>query len=262
MDHRAKRSLGQNFLVDANVCRKIVAALEIDSTSSVLEIGPGKGAITGHILNAAPSEYLALEKDTDLAAALADMHPNADVRAMDALEFPWETLNNPALRFAGNLPYNVASRLIWDIVCRTSRYQRAVFMIQYEVAQRLVAAPGTKAYGALGIWVQSFTRPKLLFKVPPTVFRPQPKVDSAVVALFPRAAEERPADPEALARLLRLCFQKRRKQLGNILKSYINNEVVTWFEKHNITLTLRPEALSPTLLQELSTRISAENEGS
>jgi 16S rRNA (adenine1518-N6/adenine1519-N6)-dimethyltransferase len=260
MEHRAKRSLGQNFLVDANICRKIVAALEIDASSSVLEIGPGKGAISGHILDASPASYLAIEKDTDLAQALRLSHPQAEVRAMDALEFPWESLDAPALRIAGNLPYNVGSRLIWDIVSRTKRYERAVFMVQYEVAQRLTAAPGGKTYGALGVWVQSFSIPRLLFKVPPTVFRPQPKVDSAVVILFPQRQDKRPRDPQALSRLLRLCFQQRRKQLGNILKSQLNDTLTAWLEEQGIGLKLRPEALTPGQLQELSTRIVTDGE--
>ncbi|MGE4293237.1 MAG: 16S rRNA (adenine(1518)-N(6)/adenine(1519)-N(6))-dimethyltransferase RsmA [Desulfovibrio sp.] len=260
MEHRAKRSLGQNFLVDANICRKIVAAMEIDAASRVLEIGPGKGAISGPILQAGPASYLALEKDADLAEALLLEHPEAEVRCMDALEFPWESLDDPALRIAGNLPYNVGSRLIWDIVSKTSRFERAVFMVQYEVAQRLTALPGGKAYGALGVWVQSFTRPRLLFKVPPTVFRPQPKVDSAVVALFPLKTEERPQNPAALSAILRLCFQQRRKQLGNILKLQLNDDLLAWMKTQGIEPKMRPEVLSPGQLQALSLRIVTDCE--
>ena len=252
MAHRAKRSLGQNFLVDANVCRKIVSVLELDESSSVLEIGPGQGALTRHILEASPAAYLALEKDTDLAAELNRRWPEAEIRAADALDFPWEELNDPQLRIAGNLPYNVGSRLIWDIVSRAEQYERAVFMVQLEVAQRLTATCGQSAYGALSIWVQNFARTKLVFKVPPTVFRPQPKVESAIVTFFPLHAALRPKSPSALASVLRLCFQKRRKQLSNILKLYWNNEIDYWLEHSGLSPSARPENVSPTQFAELS----------
>ncbi|MDD4730496.1 MAG: 16S rRNA (adenine(1518)-N(6)/adenine(1519)-N(6))-dimethyltransferase RsmA [Desulfovibrio sp.] len=262
MEHRAKRSLGQNFLVDENTCRRIVDALHLSSDASVVEIGPGKGALTRYILEAAPRNYTAIEKDNALADRLQELYPQAQVRSEDALAFPWQTLNDSALRIAGNLPYNVGSRLIWDIVSRTARYERAVFMVQYEVALRLTADAGDKAYGSLGAWVRNFARTRLLFKVPPTVFRPRPKVFSAVVEFLPLPAELCPVDPEALAWTIRFCFQKRRKQLGNILKSQWNESINKWLSQQGLSGKSRPEVLTPRQFQMLSERIVMNNAGS
>ncbi|SKA78484.1 16S rRNA (adenine1518-N6/adenine1519-N6)-dimethyltransferase [Paucidesulfovibrio gracilis DSM 16080] len=258
MEHRAKRSLGQNFLIDDNICRRIVDALDVGDDSLIVEIGPGKGALSRFLLQASPRKYIALEKDAALAEALSDRYPQARVRCMDALQFPWEDLTG-RVQIVGNLPYNIGSRLIWDIVSRVQSYDRAIFMVQLEVAQRLTAKAGEKAYGALGAWVQSFAETQLLFRVPPTVFRPQPKVMSGVVRFTPLGVECRPADPVALSEVLRLCFQKRRKQLGNILRTRWNDELSQWFAEEGLSPTLRPEALTPRQFQGLAARIVMNN---
>lgn len=253
----AKRSLGQNFLKDANIARKIVAALDVRPGDSVLEIGPGRGALTRHILDRQPGRFVVLEKDTALAAALASGHPSIALVEGDALKFPWPTLESKdSWKIAGNLPYNIASPLIWDIVS-AARFSCAVFMVQLEVGQRLKAASGGKDYGALSVWVQSHARVELLFKVPPQVFHPQPKVTSAVMRI---KLHERPLPAEAaqaLSATLRMCFQQRRKQLGTILKS----KGIVDFEEVLLPLgihpTQRPETLEPERFQALAIRLKA-----
>jgi 16S rRNA (adenine1518-N6/adenine1519-N6)-dimethyltransferase len=172
------------------------------------------------------------------------------VSLADALTMPWARFVAP-WKIIGNLPYNVASPLIWDILSLTPGLIRAVFMVQKEVALRLVAPPGCGAYGALSVWVQSFAAPRLEFNVPPQVFRPAPKVHSAVVSFAPLPLSERPADANALSSLLKLCFQKRRKQLGGILRSqpgWQPDEA----EEIGVKQSSRPEELSPRQFQTLA----------
>lgn len=250
---RPKRSLGQNFLVDANVAAKIVASLGIVAGETVIEIGPGRGALSGPVLDRQPGAYLALEKDTDLAVRLAATYPGAGVANCDAMRFDWTRLDRlPGARLLGNLPYNIASPLLWDLCAGAKTFARGVFMVQYEVARRLAAGPGGREYGALSAWIGNFVTVRLCFKVPPTVFRPRPKVDSAVVAVTPRPAGERPEDPAALARLLRLLFAARRKQLGGILRRFWDDDVTAYFASQGLSPRDRPENVSPIGLRGLA----------
>lgn len=242
---RAKRSLGQNFLVDRNVARRIVAALGDPNDGPVLEIGPGQGALTSILTETATRPVLALEKDRELARLVKERHPHAGVVIGDGLSFAWEGLAGlPGIRLIGNLPYNVASPMLWEIVHRASGWSRAVFMVQYEVGRRIVAAPGNGEYGALSVWLQAFSVPRLLFKVPPQVFRPMPKIDSAVLHFVPRPHGDCPRHPETLSRILATCFQKRRKQLKSILKEWVDETLAEEMETRCIPLTARPENLS------------------
>jgi 16S rRNA (adenine1518-N6/adenine1519-N6)-dimethyltransferase len=251
----AKRSLGQNFLTDSNIARKIVDSLDIRPGDNVLEIGPGRGALTRHILDRQPGRLMVLEKDEDLASVLTAAYPSIELMAGDALEFPWQTLESEAgWKIVGNLPYNIASPLIWDIVSR-ARFASAVFMVQLEVGQRLKAPSGGKDYGALSVWIQSHARVELLFKVPPQVFQPQPKVTSAVMQFFllPRPLE--PASAKALAATLRMCFQQRRKQLATILKSKGIADGDGLLLGLDIQPSQRPETLEPERFQALANRL-------
>ncbi len=243
---RARKSLGQNFLTDRNIARKIVQALEIEPEDRVLEIGPGPGALTGIISEYKPKQLVLVEKDAHWARERRMAPPESGpphVVIADALTLTWERFAAP-WKFIGNLPYNVASPLMWDIFSRAPGLARAVFMIQKEVGQRLTAKPGTSAYGALSAWTQSFVRPRLEFIVPPQVFVPRPKVDSAVLSFTPVPAREAPAPEQrpALADCLHRCFQQRRKQLGTILKGKMSP--AQW-RAMEIDPMLRPEMLGP-----------------
>ena len=182
---------------------------------TVLEIGPGPGILT-HVLEQLPHRSLILlEKDARFAALhQANADPGTSCLQMDALDYEWAKLP-PGVKLAGNLPYNLASRLIWDIVSSVPNLGRAVFMVQKEVGQRLCAMPGTREYGALSVWVQAHAKPKLEFCIAPGSFYPPPKVESAVVT-FDRITA--PDAPDSLKLLLRLCFAERRKQIGGILR--------------------------------------------
>jgi 16S rRNA (adenine1518-N6/adenine1519-N6)-dimethyltransferase len=250
---RPKRSLGQNFLVDRNIAAKIVASLGIAPGETVIEIGPGRGALAGPILTARPGAYLALEKDRDLARRLVREYPGVSVAMVDALALDWRRLDRlPGARLIGNLPYNIASPLLWDLCAGAGRFARGVFMVQHEVARRLAAGPDNREYGALSAWIGNFVTVEYCFKVPPTVFVPQPKVDSAVVAVTPRPVGERPGDPQSLARLLKLLFASRRKQLRGILKTYWDAGLADYFAAQGISEHDRPENVSPDGLRDLA----------
>lgn len=255
---RAKKSLGQHFLVDDNVCRRIVAALEPSPADRLVEIGPGRGALTRFLAQGEFTNLLLIEKDEDLAREAGQRWPAAEVRTCDALDLAWEELAHEDLKVVGNLPYNVASRLLWEFVSRCHPYERGVFMVQREVADRLAAPPGNKRYGALSVWVQSFARVRRLFTVGPHLFRPRPKVDSAVVLLTPLVV--RPDHPGRLAALVRLAFRSRRKQLGNALKSVWSLAVEEWLAGQGLDRSIRPESLTPEQFQEVVHRANMETQ--
>jgi dimethyladenosine transferase len=241
----AKRSLGQNFLCDPNIARKIVDAVDIRPGDNVLEIGPGRGALTEHVAERNPGRYIVLEMDDALADSISLRHPEIEVVRGDALAYAWNGLAAADnWKIVGNLPYNIASPLIWDIVSQAP-IERAVFMVQLEAAQRLAAQSGGRDYGALSVFVQNHARVELLFKVPPHVFRPQPKVTSAVVRFFLHPSRPTTEDAKRLSAALRLCFQMRRKQLGTILKSKGIPDFETVLQSLDIAPAQRPETLEP-----------------
>ena len=255
---RLKRSLGQNFLKNEHTARRIVEALDIQPGDYVLEIGPGAGALSRHICSEPkPAGLLLLEKDAHWAFGHAENCAAAKVNCLplniDALTFAWERLDfsEKTWKIAGNLPYNIASPLLWDLAARGRKFERAVVMVQKEVAQRITATPGNKIYGALSVWLQSFVAPRKIMDVPPTAFYPMPKVWSQVLELKPRP-DRYAGNQSALAELLKICFQKRRKQLGTILAARLNESVHNHLESRGLSLTSRPEELSPHAFQGLA----------
>ncbi|WP_243439484.1 16S rRNA (adenine(1518)-N(6)/adenine(1519)-N(6))-dimethyltransferase RsmA [Fundidesulfovibrio soli] len=257
---RPKKSLGQNFLADPNVARKIVAALGIRPGDTVLEIGPGRGALTEHLLESGAAHVLALEKDRDLAPALKARWPELEVVNADALRFDWERLDRlPGIRVVGNLPYNVASPIMWDLASQATRFARAVFMVQWEVAQRIAAVPRTRDYGGLSVWLQSHVEAHVLFKVGPGVFHPRPKVDSAVVGFTPLPVEQRPAHPERISAFIKRIFSQRRKQLGSILGKSLGDPARAYLDAQGLSPVCRPEELSPGQIAGLMDAVGIED---
>ena len=250
---RAKKSLGQHFLRDERVVQRIVDLLRVEEGDQVMEIGPGPGALTALLRPLPWKRLLLLEKDDHYAAEHAARPlPGLEVVAGDALAYPWESLEGP-WKIAGNLPYNVASPLMWDVVSRVPHLSRAVFMVQKEVGDRLIAGPGSRDYGALSVWVQSFAATRKGFVIGPSAFSPPPKVDSAVVVFEPLPPEKRPAHPEELSRLIKICFQQRRKQLQGILRRALpGNFSMEKLERLGIDPARRPETLAVEQFQQLS----------
>ncbi|WP_462323501.1 16S rRNA (adenine(1518)-N(6)/adenine(1519)-N(6))-dimethyltransferase RsmA [Desulfoplanes sp.] len=255
---RPKKSLGQNFLIDGNIIDAIVNHLDISPGDPVFEIGPGRGALTKR-LSRSTERLFVLEKDREIIYVLKSRIPQLRAVLGDGLDFVWERLGRvPGLKLVGNLPYNVASPLMWEIFSRVATFETACFMVQKEVAQRLVAPPGTKAYGGLSVWVQTFVRPKILFHVSPNSFRPRPRVDSSVVGFVPKRRIE--GDTTALARTVHLLFQKRRKQLGTILKPFWSDALGSWLATQGFDRRVRPEMLAPEQFAALAALLEKSQE--
>ncbi|HEV3409071.1 MAG TPA: 16S rRNA (adenine(1518)-N(6)/adenine(1519)-N(6))-dimethyltransferase RsmA, partial [Chthoniobacterales bacterium] len=223
------KTLGQNFLHDRNLARWIVDRAELSPADYVVEVGPGLGALTEHVL-ATGARVLAIEKDARLVEFLRERFQTDRLEIIhgDALEFDVRTLfARPRVKFIGNLPYNISSPLLLRFTGYPSPISLWLCMLQKEVARRLSAEPRTPDYGALTLAVQLHYRVEYLRTVPATVFLPQPEVDSAFVKLTPRAPDELPEfDAEIFSRLVRKGFSQRRKQLGKLLR----DEVPDWPE--------------------------------
>ncbi len=259
-DNRAKKSLGQHFLHDRNICAAIVDLLDVREGDNIIEIGPGPGALTGLLLQTGAARIVLLEKDSRFAARWGrEKDERLSVILIDALTFAWERLNDgEPWKIVGNLPYNVASPLLWDIFSLTTGMSRGVFMVQKEVSQRITASPGSKTYGALSAWTSSFVTTKQHFVVGPRCFSPPPKVDSAVFSATPLPAGQRPQNPPALSACLKMCFQNRRKQLATIMRmhGFCNAEHI--LEKLAISPQIRPERLDKFDFARLSSVFSQE----
>lgn len=224
-DLRAKKSLGQNFLLDLNLTAKIARQAGDLAASDVLEVGPGPGGLTRGLLAEGARKVLAVEKDTRCLPALAeiaDAYPGRlEVLNADALEIDPLAHLTPPIRVVANLPYNVGTELLirwltppdWPPV-----WDSLTLMFQREVAQRIVAAPGSKAYGRLALLAQWRAEARIVMDLPPEAFVPAPKVHSAVVHLTALPQPRFPADPAVLSRVTAAAFGQRRKMLRASLK--------------------------------------------
>ncbi len=221
----ARKSLGQNFLLDLNLTAKIARRAGDLSDCDVLEIGPGPGALTRGLLAEGARKVLAIEKDERCMPALAEIgeaYPGQlEVINGDALEIDPLSHLTPPIRVAANLPYNVGTELLvrWLTPQQWPPYwQSLTLMFQREVAERIIAAPGSKAYGRLALLAQWRADAKIVMHLPPEAFSPPPKVHSAVVHLTALPEPRYPADPAILSRIVAAAFNQRRKMLRGSLK--------------------------------------------
>jgi 16S rRNA (adenine1518-N6/adenine1519-N6)-dimethyltransferase len=220
----ARRSLGQNFLLDLNITRRIARAAGPLEDATVLEIGPGPGGLTRALLEEGAAAVIAVERDDRCLAALEQVSAVADGRlhvvAGDALAVNITALaaQYGTLRVVANLPYNISTPLLIRWLKQISLFDRFVLMFQSEVADRLAAEPGSKAYGRLSVAAQWRCEVRPLFTLPPRAFTPAPKVSSTVVELTPRDLIRGEADPEILEEVVAAAFGQRRKMLRAALK--------------------------------------------
>jgi len=224
---KAKKRLGQHFLVDGNTARRIAAVVQINDDDLVVEIGPGLGALTQYIIPPR-GEVVLIEKDGDLARMLRDtlgkMHTNLQVIEGDALEvsfadyFP-ERRKCDTIKVVGNLPYNISTPLLTRVLELGIPWKRIVVLVQKEVGQRLTAGPGGQAYGSLSVLIRFYGKPEYLFSVSPNVFYPRPAVESAVVAIEARMNQPlmRKEEWHTLFGVVKAAFQQRRKTVLNAL---------------------------------------------
>jgi 16S rRNA (adenine1518-N6/adenine1519-N6)-dimethyltransferase len=225
-DLAPKKSLGQNFLLDLNLTAKIARFTGDLANSDILEIGPGPGGLTRGLLAEGARKILAIEKDPRCTPALAEIqaaYPDRlEVITGDALDVNPLTHLTPPIRVAANLPYNVGTELLVRWLTPPDWppfWQSLTLMFQKEVALRITAQPGSKAYGRLAILSQWRTTPQIVMELPPEAFTPPPKVHSAVVHLIAREEPAFPADPKILNRVVAAAFNQRRKMLRSALKS-------------------------------------------
>ncbi|MFL6192928.1 MAG: 16S rRNA (adenine(1518)-N(6)/adenine(1519)-N(6))-dimethyltransferase RsmA [Thermoanaerobaculia bacterium] len=213
-----RKALGQHHLIDGALCRPLVRFL-VPEAERVLEIGPGGGVLT-HELLAAGARVLGWELDPEWALHLRRRLPDPRLTLVvgDALEIAWSRLPAPTLA-AGNLPYNVATVIVERLLPHHARVPRAAFLVQKEVADRIVAAPGTDAYGSFSVIVAANAKAQILGRVRPGSFRPPPKVDSAFIGLELQPPPLPDGEMPAFAAMVRLAFAKRRKTLRNSLSS-------------------------------------------
>jgi len=265
--HQARKRFGQNFLQDQNIIRNILLNINPKVGDNIAEIGPGLGAITEHLLSATEGHLNVVEIDRDLVQVLKTQffnYPELQIHQGDALKFDFSQLVPPCnsnsdnkLRIVGNLPYNISTPLIFHLLSFSGKVKDMHFMLQKEVVDRMAAGPGDSAYGRLGIMVQYHCKVESLFKVPPTAFDPQPKVDSAIVRLTPYDTLPTPAiDHKQLSSLVTTAFNQRRKTIRNNLKKLISGEQL---EALGIDPGLRPENLSLENFVSISDTLSLQN---
>ncbi|MBC7188350.1 MAG: 16S rRNA (adenine(1518)-N(6)/adenine(1519)-N(6))-dimethyltransferase RsmA [Calditrichaeota bacterium] len=254
-----KRSLGQHFLVDPNVARKIVRAFAPQPGDTVVEIGPGQGALT-ELIAGEVRRLIAVELDRTLAAELAERFRG--VPGVEVVEADFLTVNlgrlaprGERVRLLGNIPYNISGPLIFRVLEQVGVVQDMMLMLQKEVALRVVAKPGSKQYGPLAVHSQLVADVRLLFEVSPQVFRPKPKVDSAIVhwtfLASPRLEVE---DRGFFSKFVRAAFGQRRKVLRNALARTCGKTVLDAL--HEPLLARRAEQLTVAELVQLSNRLA------
>lgn len=258
LSHKARKRFGQNFLHDAGIIEGIVRSIRPQAADCLVEIGPGKGAITEGLIDDCHSLHV-VELDRDLIPWLVikfERYPQFTIHQADALKFDFESImeDDKPLRIVGNLPYNISTPLIFHLLSYHERVQDMHFMLQKEVVKRMAAGPSEKAYGRLGIMVQYFCKVEHLFDVPPECFDPAPKVDSAIVRLVPYDKLPFPADDyKIFDRLVNTAFQQRRKTLRNTLKQLLTVEQI---DELDIDTSVRPENLTLEQFVNLSNTIA------
>lgn len=243
-EHRARKRFGQNFLVDGSIISRIVSYLNPRTDDRVVEIGPGQGALTRPLMERLNVLH-AVELDRDLIHILEALPLAREKLALhqgDALAFNYcELAGEKNLRLIGNLPYNISSPLLFHFIEQLHCIDDMLFMLQKEMAERIIAGPGEKNRGRLGIMIQLFCETEMALYVPPESFMPAPKVDSAVIYLKARKHPLiTPEEMPAMSNMLAQAFSKRRKTLRNSIGKLIGTEAI---QAAGVDDAMRPEAL-------------------
>lgn len=266
--HRARHRFGQHWLVDQEVLRRIVDAAQLTPTDHVLEVGPGRGALTDALLASPIAAVTAVELDRDLVAGLEQRfakHPRFHLLVGDVLSIPLPPAGLPGPnKVVANIPYNITGPLLERLVGRLDRpltppYCRLVLLVQKEVGERLRATAGSSAYSALSVRMQLLGQCQGICAVPPRCFQPPPKVQSEVIAIDPLPPQQRlPRDlAVGLEQLLRRAFSARRKMLRNSLTGLVPEMVLAETAAEvGVSLQARPQELSPVQWVALATRLN------
>lgn len=250
---RAKKQLGQHFLNDPKAAAEIVAALRGDNQGSVVEIGPGMGVITRGLLARFGERLHCLELDRESIGYLECHLPELGERlhCVDCLRFDFATLPNPVKAMVGNLPYNISSQILFMVLEHRDSVKECVFMLQREVATRIAAHPGSRAYGILSVLLQAYYDISLILSLPPEAFSPPPKVHSSVIYMRRNTVQKLACNEVLFKQIVKGAFNQRRKTLRNSLGAcipYLKVDALP-FE------SLRPEALSVAQFVEITNAV-------
>ncbi|WKD85337.1 Ribosomal RNA small subunit methyltransferase A [Polaribacter huanghezhanensis] len=263
MSVRAKKHLGQHFLTDESVAKKIADALTENGYNHVLEIGPGMGVLTKYLLEKKP-KITVMELDYDSVAYLKESFPLEHVK-LDTSKEKFSIIegdflkqdinsifNNQQFAIIGNFPYNISSQILFRAIENREHVPEFAGMFQKEVAMRIAEKEGSKVYGILSVLTQAFFDVEYLFTVPPTVFNPPPKVDSGVIRLIRKENYTLPVDEKLFFRVVKMAFNQRRKMLRGSLKSFNLSDTL----KEDPIFVKRPEQLSVQEFINLTTKIA------
>ena len=236
MAHKPRKRFGQNFLVDEQVINQIVSTISPKRSDNVIEIGPGKGALTFPLINHLEKIHV-IEIDRDLISLLQKKNnKKISIHESDALVFNFDQFKQN-IRIVGNLPYNISSPLLFHLLNYRDNIIDMTFMLQKEVVDRIVAPPGSKVYGRISVIMQAFFDTELMFVVPKESFNPQPKIESAILYLKTKS-KPLVQNSKPLEEIVKIAFSQRRKTLKNCLKSVLDQS------QTDIDLSQRAEMLS------------------
>lgn len=256
-----RKSLGQHFLTDRRILTRIVDALDPNGGSTVVEIGPGRGALT-EILRERAGRVIAIELDRALAARLRERYAGSNVEVVEAdvLQTDLGALAGGPYALVGNVPYYITTPILFHAL-RRPRADRAVYLVQREVADRMTASAGEKAYGALSANVQAIAHVEMIFRIPAGAFHPPPKVDSAVVRITPRSDPVvAPEEEQSFRELVQGAFGMRRKQMRRVLRQLEHvgaDQAEELLADAHIEPHARPETVTPHQFADLLRRIKA-----
>jgi 16S rRNA (adenine1518-N6/adenine1519-N6)-dimethyltransferase len=249
---RAKKSLGQHFLKDKTIAKRISDSLSGSGYDSVLEIGPGTGVLTEFLLERKFPDFRVIEIDNESVHYLKEKFPGLEVLIKgDFLRMDMDSLFDRKLGIIGNFPYNISTQILFKILEHRNKVVEVTCMLQKEVAERICAGPGSRTYGILSVLLQAFYSANYLFTVPETVFSPPPKVKSGVISLIRNKTESLGCDEKLFFRVVKACFNQRRKTLRNSVRAAFELKSYDYTDMH-----LRPEQLSVDQFIKLTNWIS------
>ena len=248
MKIKAKKSLGQNFLIDKNIIKSIVDVGDVKKNNVVLEIGPGTGNLTEYILKKNPKKIFVIEKDSNLVNLLNEKFSGKiNILNKDILKFDLNNISKEKIIIFGNLPYNISTKILTQWITTHEKfkcYKKLILMFQKEVADRILAETNSRNYGRLSIISNWRLNIKKEFNISPQCFFPKPKVDSTLLSFVPKKEFYYIKNPENLEKITRIFFNQRRKMIKNPLRQIFKNpeKVAANFK---LNLNLRPQNLSP-----------------
>ena len=243
MNIKSKKSLGQNFLIDKNIIKKISEAKSINNDNEILEIGPGTGNLTDYLIKKKPKNLFLIEKDKNLSDYLKSKYDeNIKIYNDDILNFNLKKILTKKTIVFGNLPYNISSQILINFILNKENiyFDSLIFMFQKELADRIIAKINTSDYGRLTILTNWKFNVKKIFDINPNSFYPKPKVKSSLLIFTPKKDFFYFKSSESLEKITRICFNKRRKKIKNQLNFLFNNNIQL-VKNLNIDLNLRPQ---------------------